>query len=87
MTDAVVIFRAVVDVGSRDATYAVVKALTPEAKVRLRGVKTAINIVGESTIELVIEAPDHSSFRAAANAMLRLMSSTIELIRRLGSMS
>jgi len=87
MTNAVVIFRAIVDIGAQDVAYAVVKALTPEAKVRLRGVKTVINIVGESTIELVIEAPDHSSFRAAANAMLRLMSSTIELIRRLGSMS
>ncbi len=85
MSNTAVTFRAIIELGSHEIASAVAKALTPEAEIRLRGVKTRISIVGESVIELIIEAPDYSSFRAAVNAMLRLMSSTLELIKKISS--
>ena len=85
MSNTAVTFRAIIELGSHEVALTIVRALTPEAEVRLRGVKARVSIVGESAIELIIEAPDYSSFRAAVNAMLRLMSSTLELIEEVSS--
>ena len=61
---------------------ALVKALTPETRIALRGVKASISEEGDS-VRIVIEAPDHSSFRATINSLLRLMEATERMLQNL----
>ncbi len=65
---------------------AIVKALTPETKISLRGVKASIKEQGD-TVKIIIDAPDHSSFRATINSLLRLMEATERMIRNLSNKS
>ncbi len=83
MNDSIASFRAVVELGEAEIASAIIKALAPEAEIKLRGVKSELRIINDTAIEIVVEAPDYSAFRAAVNAILRLMSSTLELIKEL----
>ena len=59
---------------------AVKKALDPEARLELRGVKVDLFTHGRK-IKLIIEAKDPSSFRATLNALLRLVSTLLKVIQ------
>ena len=83
MNDAVVSFRAVIELNSAEIASAIIKALAPETEIKLRGVRSELRLIDDTAIEIVVESPNHSAFRAAVNALLRLMSSTLELIKEL----
>jgi len=83
MNNSIASFRAVIELGKAEIASAIIKALAPEAEIKLRGVKSELRIINDTAIEIVVEAPDYSAFRAAVNAILRLMSSTLELIKEL----
>jgi len=59
-----------------------VKALIPETRIALRGIKASISEEADS-VRIVIEALDHSSFRATANSLLRLMEATERMLQNL----
>lgn len=65
---------------------ALVKALKPEADIRLRGVKASISKERDG-VHVAIKAPDHSSFRATLNSLLRLSASILKTIEIVGSRS
>ncbi len=57
-----------------------IKALKPEADIRLRGVKASVTKENGS-VHIAIKAPDHSSFRATLNSLLRLSASILKTIK------
>ncbi|MCD6428373.1 MAG: CTAG/PCC1 family protein [Desulfurococcales archaeon] len=87
MSDVTASLKAVIELDNTEVASAVIKALAPEAEIKLRGVRTEIRLIGGTVIEIVVEAPDYSAFRAAVNALLRLTSSTLELIKELSGLA
>ena len=83
MNNTVASFKAVIELDSAEVASALVRALAPETEIKLRGVRSEIRLIDDSAIEITVEAPDYSAFRAAVNALLRLTSSTLELIKEL----
>ncbi len=83
MNDTVASFRAVIELDSAEIASAIIKALAPETEIKLRGVRSVLRLINDTAIEIAVDAPDYSAFRAAVNALLRLMSSTLELIKEL----
>jgi len=77
-------FEAVIEIEFNNGSLrkAFVKALTPEVRLGLRGVRSELTAY-ERGVRLSIKAPDPSSFRAALNALLRLASLLLKVIEDL----
>jgi len=87
MCEPVITFKLLIELEDAELASALYKVLHPEVNIRLRGVKSGLQLIDGRFIELTIEAPDYSAFRAAVNSLLRLMALSIRLIEVLKSLT
>ena len=72
----------VIDPIDDEVADALLNALKPELLTEMRGVKATVRRVGKGALEVSIEAPTHSAFRAAVNSSLRLIDTALKLLER-----